>query len=85
MRYFALFLVLNSNKVAIEAMGSDSVFRLDGRTKLETMIEDSKLRMEKLKNVQPHYVGFRIISTTMNLTRGSIKILHTHLNKSLIL
>jgi len=41
--------------------GSDSVYILDGRNTLETMKEDAKERMRKLKNVQSHITGFKIL------------------------
>jgi hypothetical protein len=72
MKYFVQFLTLSSGqtfkdgkminveKFPIEAMGSDGVYILDGRNSLETMKDDAKNRIEKLKNVQS-YLGFKIM------------------------
>lgn len=48
-----------------EALGSDSVFILDGRNRLATWISDMRQQARRLSKVQPHYKGFKIM-------RGSI-------------
>lgn len=44
-----------------EALGSDSVFILDARNRIEIQIADAKDRIDKLRNVQPQYIGYRIM------------------------
>ena len=60
-KYFAEFFV-----DGVEQCGSDSVFILDGRNNIETMINDAYERMERLKPVQPHYNGFNICRGTFS-------------------
>ncbi len=38
----------------VDACGSDSVFRLDGRNNINNMIFDTEQRMNRLKNVQSY-------------------------------
>ncbi len=61
MKYHVQFLatsIVDKNMV-VEACGSDSVFILDGRNALSTMIADAYTQMHRLRNVQK-YVGFVI-------------------------
>ena len=72
MKYYVQFLTLSSgqkfsngkiitvDKFPIEAMGSDSVFILDGRNSLNTMKIDAKKRIEQLKNIHS-FIGFKIM------------------------
>jgi len=48
------------NGSLVEPCGSDQVFILDGRNKIETWINDGFERMHKLRHVQPYYCAFRI-------------------------
>ena len=43
----------------VELLGSDGVYILDGRNSIDTMIEDSLLRIERLKRVH-EIIGFEI-------------------------
>ena len=45
-----------------EAMGTDSVFILDGRNNILTMIEDSNKRLEQMNDFKNIYKGFRIMN-----------------------
>ena len=60
MLYYAQFLEKNLKNDLVEALGSDGVFILDGRNTLKTMICDTMIRMHRLSNVKPGYVGYRI-------------------------
>jgi hypothetical protein len=60
MKVYAQYLTKDLNGNIVEAMGSDSVFILDGRNKPDTMINDSLIRMNQLRNIHPDYIGFRI-------------------------
>jgi len=61
MKYYTQFLVHDLAGKVIEAMGSDGVFILDGRCGRDTMIQDSRKQMRKLKKVKPHYIGFALM------------------------
>lgn len=60
MKAYAQFLTTDLSGKIVEALGSDGVFILDGRNNLETMNNDATERMNKLRKVQPHYIGYRI-------------------------
>jgi fructosamine-3-kinase len=60
MKHYTQFLDFFNGKIQ-EPCGSDSVFILDGRNTLETMIQDSKDRLEKMKNVHPTLIGFKVM------------------------
>lgn len=60
MTHYLQFLVVNQNKLS-DLLGSDGVFILDGRNNLETMKADAQLRIHKLRFVQPHIAGYKII------------------------
>lgn len=47
------------------AIGTDSIYILDGRNRLSTWIADMRKRANQLVKVQPHYAAFKIM-------RGSI-------------
>ena len=47
------------------AIGTDSIYILDGRNRLSTQIADMRERAKQLRKVQPHYAAFKIM-------RGSI-------------
>lgn len=49
----------------VELLGSDGVYILDGRNTIDTMIEDSILRIEKLKRVH-EIIGFEIRKGNLN-------------------
>jgi len=59
MKAYVQFLQVNNN-ILMESLGSDGVFILDKRNNLETMKCDADIRMHKLRNVNPFYVGYRI-------------------------
>lgn len=62
MKWYIQFMLLNKKKDTIlEAVGSDSVFMLDGRNNLETMALDGIEQMRKLQSLHPEYMGFDII------------------------
>lgn len=58
-----------------ECCGSDSIFILDGRNKLPTMIEDAKLQKWKLRYVKPFYNRFQIIKSGNRLFENT-KVLY---------
>ena len=60
MKYYVQFLKVNGINEIDEMLGSDGVFILDGRNNMNTMINDSKKRINQLKNVQSGIVGFKI-------------------------
>ena len=64
MTYYLQFLVVNQNKYLSDLLGSDGVFILDGRNKLDTMKADAQLRMHRLRFVQPNIIGYKIIKGT---------------------
>ena len=57
---YVQFLTTDTNGKLSEALGSDGVFILDGRNKLKVMEIDAIERLHKLRNVQPHYIGYKI-------------------------
>ena len=57
MKYYAEYFGENGEPQC----GSDSVFILDGRNRLETMIDDAHERMHRLRFVKPWYASFRIM------------------------
>ncbi len=59
MKYHVQFLAVGLYGELGEACGSDGVFILDGRNKLDTMIEDAHKRMQELSKVRS-FIGFRI-------------------------
>jgi len=59
MKAYVQFLTVNDN-ILMEAMGSDGVFILDARNKLQTMKIDSMLRIHRLRKVRPDFIGYRI-------------------------
>ena len=62
MKYYTQFLVKYTPDGKIqELLGSDGVFILDGRNSLGMMCKDSIAWADKLKNVQPNIVGFKIM------------------------
>lgn len=48
-----------------ECLGSDGVYILDGRNKLETQIQDMRRRAGQLKGVMPYLAAFRICKGTI--------------------
>ena len=70
-KYFVQFGVLTSRGFE-DGIGSDSVFILDGRNKLNTMLDDAINRYIKIKRVQPQFNAFQIRKGTfqnfINLT-----------------
>lgn len=64
MFYYTQFMTRDLTGDVVEALGSDGVFILDGRNRLGTMAADSLERMDKLKAVQPSFVGFRIMTNS---------------------
>jgi hypothetical protein len=75
MKYYAQFYKMSSGYVPkssppifndalsrpVQAVGSDSVFILDGRNHLRTMIADSLYRMTMLNKCRSILVGFKIM------------------------
>ena len=62
MKYYAQFYRPSdtTSNSKTEMLGSDSVFILDGRNKLLTMIADARKRMHQLKNIHDDIVAFTI-------------------------
>ena len=59
---YTQFIQFDKEGNIVESLGSDGIFMLDGRNKLETMIDDSKDRFTRMtKNIHPEYIGFRIM------------------------
>lgn len=61
MKYHVQFLeesIVDKN-ITVEAYGSDSVFILDGRNTLVTMVNNAKEQMKRLNGIHK-YVGFII-------------------------
>lgn len=54
MKAYVQFYDYKLDNTVDEALGSDSVFILDARNNLDTMINDAYERIEKLKNVQKY-------------------------------
>jgi len=64
MTHYLQFLVVDNNKRLSDLLGSDGVFILDGRNNLNTMKADAQLRMHRLRFVQPHIIGYKIVKGT---------------------
>lgn len=60
MKYHTQFLTRNNLGDVNEAMGSDGVFILDGRNGRDTMIQDSRAQLRRMRWVHPNYIGFLI-------------------------
>lgn len=60
MKVYAQFLTKDLSGYLVEALGSDGVFILDGRNNVDTWKIDAMMRMHKLRNVQPDFIGYRI-------------------------
>ena len=62
MKYYAQFYRPSdtTSNSKTEMLGSDSVFILDGRNKLLTMIADARKRMHQLKGVRNDIIAFTI-------------------------
>lgn len=63
MKYYIQFMragIGSETGQMVEPCGSDSVFILDGRNNLDTMINDGFERMRKLENVQ-NFAGFQVM------------------------
>jgi hypothetical protein len=61
MKYYAEFLTTDLKGNTVTALGSEGVHVLDGRLRLESMIEDTKFQMRKFqRTVHPDYCGFQI-------------------------
>ena len=61
MQYYAQFLISGTDGEPQDLLGSDGVYVLDGRNHIGSMCKDSFNRIEKLKAVQPHIIGFKIM------------------------
>lgn len=61
MKWYAYFLTKDANGNECEAMGTDGVFRLDGRNSLFTMLDDAIKRMSLLMSIHPNYHGLKIV------------------------
>ena len=60
MKYFAQFKHYDSNQELTDALGSDSVFKLDGRKTLENKVNDAYERLNVLSNTHPTWKYFEI-------------------------
>ena len=60
MKYYAQFYRRVSDTAKTEMLGSDSVFILDGRNRLPTMIKDAEKRMFQMRNIHRSIIGFTI-------------------------
>lgn len=58
---YVQFLTPNTKGESDTLCGSDGVFILDGRNKMETWIKDAFDRIHSLRFVQKQIVGFKII------------------------
>ena len=58
---YVQFLTLNTRNEPDTLCGSDGVFILDGRNKMETWVKDAFKRIHQLQYVQKNIVGFKII------------------------
>ena len=61
MKVYVQFLTLDTQGEVCDLLGTDGVFVLDGRFKLRTWIFDALAQIERLKNVQPDIVGYKIV------------------------
>lgn len=52
-----------------ESLGSDGVFILDGRQKLETWKKDARKRKHQLRFVAPYIDGFKIMEGNFKKSR----------------
>lgn len=62
----------DANIKPIEMGGSDSVYILDGRNNLDTMIFDAEKRMEKMRTIHTYIIGYKIIKAQSFLDTGTI-------------
>lgn len=62
----------DANIKPIEMCGSDSVYILDGRNNLDTMISDAEKRMEKMRTIHADICGYKIIKAQSFLDVGTI-------------
>ena len=61
MRFHVQFLEKNHRNEVVEALGSDGVFILDGRSNTPTMVNDAMQRLCKMrKHLHSSYCGWRI-------------------------
>ena len=56
----------------IPMCGSDSVYILDGRNNLDTMISDAEKRVEKMRTIHPYICGYKIIKAQSLLDVGTV-------------
>lgn len=56
----------------IPMCGSDSVYILDGRNNLDTMIFDAERRMEKMRTIHADICGYKIIKAQRLSDTGTI-------------
>jgi len=70
MKYHIQFFTKDLKGRIVEALGSDSVFILDGRNSINTMIQDGIAQANRLKAIQPYYIKFEV-------RQGNIKHNHT--------
>lgn len=60
MKYHTQFLTRNRLGYISESLGSDGVFILDGRCGRDTMIQDSRNQLRRMRKIHPQYIGFVI-------------------------
>jgi len=60
MNAHARYLTKNSENKVAQALGSDSVFYLDGRNTISRQMSDAKKQMEKLSAIHPFWIGFEL-------------------------
>lgn len=68
---YVKFLTTDLQGKEVEAMGSDSVFIIDGRNTKLNMIFDGIARLNRLKNVHTDYIGFKIIKANIISESGT--------------
>jgi hypothetical protein len=71
MKAYVQYLTKDTNGDVADALGSDGVFILDGRNKLRTWRIDADKRLHKLRNVQPGYIGYKIMKGDL---RDSVEV-----------
>lgn len=71
MKAYVQFLTLDTKNGVCDLLGSDGVFILDGRNKVRTWIEDAHIQRDRLKNVQPDIVGYKIILASDFRSKGT--------------
>jgi hypothetical protein len=59
-KYFAQFYKLDLSGNISEALGSDSVYNLDGRLSRENMVLEAIQWNERLKHLNKRYTGFSV-------------------------